>query len=282
MVGLIPLFAVTTIEPDLLERLPDFRGHEWNGSWSTARTWPARLALARAGHGRASAAGAAARPPDEAGAQADAGRDGVSFAYGVRALSTAPPRQPVHARRGRHALRRSQYQPGESNSGLFGGNSNWRGPIWFPVNYLIIESLQKFHHYYGDDFQVECPTGSGQYLTLDRSRGAVAAAGKDLPARRRGRRAGVRGPRAIPARSALAGPDPVLRVFSWRHGGGRGREPSDRLDGAGGKAARYRRPPPVGTGFARGRLGPDLTVRVPRAVAVRGTEEGGVKRPRRR
>jgi hypothetical protein len=60
-----------------------------------------------------------------------------------------------------------QYVPGESNSGLFGGNSNWRGPIWFPVNYLIVESLQQFHHYYGDDFKVECPTGSGQYLTLN-------------------------------------------------------------------------------------------------------------------
>ena len=54
------------------------------------------------------------------------------------------------------------YEPGESTSGMFGGNSNWRGPIWFPVNYLLIESLQKFHHYYGDDFKVECPTGSGK------------------------------------------------------------------------------------------------------------------------
>ena len=54
-----------------------------------------------------------------------------------------------------------------SSSGLFGGNSNWRGPIWMPVNYLVIESLQKFHHYYGDDFKVECPTGSGRYLTID-------------------------------------------------------------------------------------------------------------------
>ena len=52
------------------------------------------------------------------------------------------------------------YEPGESTSGLFGGNSNWRGPIWFPVNFLLIESLQKFHHYYGDDFLVEHPTGS--------------------------------------------------------------------------------------------------------------------------
>jgi hypothetical protein len=60
-----------------------------------------------------------------------------------------------------------EYQPAESNSGLFGGNSNWRGPIWFPVNYLIVESLQQFHHYYGDDFTVECPTGSGIFLTLD-------------------------------------------------------------------------------------------------------------------
>ena len=59
-----------------------------------------------------------------------------------------------------------RYEPAESSTGLFGGNSNWRGPIWFPVNYLLIESLQKFHHYFGDDFTVECPTGSGQYLTL--------------------------------------------------------------------------------------------------------------------
>ena len=59
-----------------------------------------------------------------------------------------------------------EYQPGESNSGLFGGNSNWRGPVWLPVNYMIVEALQQYHTYYGDDFKVECPTGSGRYLTL--------------------------------------------------------------------------------------------------------------------
>jgi hypothetical protein len=59
------------------------------------------------------------------------------------------------------------YQPAESTSGEFGGNSNWRGPIWFPVNYLLIESLQKFHHYYGDEFRIECPTGSGNLMSLD-------------------------------------------------------------------------------------------------------------------
>ena len=60
-----------------------------------------------------------------------------------------------------------EYAPGESNSGLFGGNSNWRGPIWMPVNFLIIESLQRFHFYYGDDFKLECPTGSGNMLSLN-------------------------------------------------------------------------------------------------------------------
>src|SRR5213079_2242925 len=61
---------------------------------------------------------------------------------------------------------RVDYEPAESTTGLFGGNSNWRGPIWFPVNYLLVESLQKFHHYYGNDFKVEFPTGSGTMLTL--------------------------------------------------------------------------------------------------------------------
>ena len=61
---------------------------------------------------------------------------------------------------------RVDYEPAESSTGLFGGNSNWRGPIWFPVNFLLIESLQKFHYYLGDSFKVECPTGSGKMMTL--------------------------------------------------------------------------------------------------------------------
>jgi hypothetical protein len=69
----------------------------------------------------------------------------------------------LHANGSQFSVR---YVPGESDSYLFGGNSNWRGPIWFPVNFLIIESLNRFHHYYGDDFKVEHPTGSGQMLTL--------------------------------------------------------------------------------------------------------------------
>jgi hypothetical protein len=58
------------------------------------------------------------------------------------------------------------YVPGESNTGLFGGNSNWRGPVWFPINYLVVEALERYHHFYGDDLTVECPVGSGRRMNL--------------------------------------------------------------------------------------------------------------------
>ena len=85
--------------------------------------------------------------------------------HGIRAVSRAHAEHP-------YALSlngmdyRVGYEPGESSTGLFGGNSNWRGPIWFPANFLLVEALQKFHHYLGDGYKVECPTGSGQMLTL--------------------------------------------------------------------------------------------------------------------
>ena len=85
--------------------------------------------------------------------------------YGIRSVSKFHQKNPYKFYVGgqTHTI---GYQPAESESGLFGGNSNWRGPIWFPINYLLIESLQKFHHYYGDSLKVECPTGSGQMMTL--------------------------------------------------------------------------------------------------------------------
>jgi hypothetical protein len=85
--------------------------------------------------------------------------------YGIRSVSRRHLDEPYSIRVNgeEHTVR---YEPAESSNGLFGGNSNWRGPIWFPVNYLIIESLQKFHHYLGDDFKVECPTGSGNLMSL--------------------------------------------------------------------------------------------------------------------
>ena len=76
---------------------------------------------------------------------------------------------PGTLRLGGRRLLRVRYVPGESDSGFFGGNSNWRGPVWFPVNYLLIEALKRYHHFFGEDFKVECPTGSGQQQTLPRS-----------------------------------------------------------------------------------------------------------------
>jgi hypothetical protein len=85
--------------------------------------------------------------------------------YGIRALSKFHDQHPYRFEVNGEPFQ-VNYEPAESSSGLFGGNSNWRGPVWFPVNFLLIESLQKFHHYLGNDFKVECPTGSGQMLTL--------------------------------------------------------------------------------------------------------------------
>jgi hypothetical protein len=93
--------------------------------------------------------------------------DGGEFLsdFGVRGLSRSHRDHPYTFACNGHTLSVG-YVPGDSDTGMFGGNSNWRGPVWFPVNYLIIESLQKFHYYYGDDFKVECPTGSGKMVTL--------------------------------------------------------------------------------------------------------------------
>jgi hypothetical protein len=165
MVGLIPLFAVETIDPDLLEALPRFRRRlEWFlenrpdlsrlvSRWQVPGAGQRRLLALMRGHRLKRIL---ARMLDET--------EFLSH-YGVRALSKVHADHP-YLLRVDGAEYRVDYQPAESNTGLFGGNSNWRGPIWMPVNYLIIESLQKFHHYYSDDFRVECPTGSGQYLSL--------------------------------------------------------------------------------------------------------------------
>jgi hypothetical protein len=86
--------------------------------------------------------------------------------YGIRSLSKYYDKYPYEFWLDGNDLN-VQYTPAESTSGMFGGNSNWRGPIWAPINFLLIESLQRFHNYYGDDFKVECPTGSGIFLTLE-------------------------------------------------------------------------------------------------------------------
>ena len=165
MVGLIPLFAVTTIEPDLLEKLPEFRRRlEWFlehrpdlsklvSRWNESGMGERRLLAILRGHRMKRVL---SRMLDE---------NEFFSQYGVRALSRVYT-QNLYVLNVDGAQYTVGYQPAESNSSLFGGNSNWRGPIWFPVNYLILEALQQFHHYYSDDFKVECPTGSGQFITL--------------------------------------------------------------------------------------------------------------------
>jgi hypothetical protein len=87
--------------------------------------------------------------------------------HGVRSMSRAHRDRPFVFRAGESDYS-VDYEPGESTTGLFGGNSNWRGPVWFPVNYLLVEALERYHHFFGDTLQVECPTGSGRRMNLER------------------------------------------------------------------------------------------------------------------
>jgi Glycosyl hydrolase family 63 C-terminal domain len=165
MVGLIPLFAVETLEPELLDRLPGFKRRlEWfidnrpdlvgNVACMRTRGMGERRLLSIVGC-------------DQLRRILQVMLDEHEFLspYGIRALSRHHNDNPYTlAVNGTEY--RVNYEPGESSTGLFGGNSNWRGPIWFPMNYLLVESLQKFHHYLGDDFKVEFPARSRKMLTL--------------------------------------------------------------------------------------------------------------------
>jgi len=165
MVGLIPLFAVETLEAHLVDRLPGFKRRlEW--FIAHRRDLTANVACMSA-RGQGERRLLSIVDGDQLRRVLRVMLDEEEFLspYGIRALSRVhhhhPYVLPVNG-----SEYRVDYEPGESSTGLFGGNSNWRGPVWFPVNFLIIESLQKFHHYLGDDFRVECPTGSGNYLNL--------------------------------------------------------------------------------------------------------------------
>jgi hypothetical protein len=165
MVGLIPLFAVETLEPKLLNRLPGFRRRlEW--FVHNRKDLTQNVACMEA-PGEGSRRLLAMVNPDQLRRVLKIMLDENEFLgpHGIRALS-------AHHRHNPFVLQvngsqyRVDYEPAESSTGLFGGNSNWRGPVWMPVNYLLIESLQKFHHYLGPDFTVEYPTGSGRHLHL--------------------------------------------------------------------------------------------------------------------
>ena len=165
MVGLIPLFAVEILDDEVLADVPEFTQRlEWFlqyrpdlaklvSRWNEPGSGDRRLLSLLRGHRMKSLLRKAFDP------------EHFLSPYGIRGLSRIHREQPYELTLGgeRFSVR---YEPGEGETGLFGGNSNWRGPIWMPLNYLLVESLQKFHHYYGDDFKIECPVGAGQTVTL--------------------------------------------------------------------------------------------------------------------
>jgi hypothetical protein len=165
IVGLIPLFAVETLEPRVLNSMPGFHKRmEWFMRHRADLTHNV-ASMAVAGKGERKLLSLV--DPDQLRLILKRMLDPAEFLsdFGIRSLSRAHAADPF-VLRADGTVRTVAYEPGESRSGLFGGNSNWRGPVWFPLNYLIIESLQKFHYYLGESFQVECPTGSGKKMHL--------------------------------------------------------------------------------------------------------------------
>jgi mannosylglycerate hydrolase MGH1-like protein len=174
IVGLLPLAAVTTLGPATMERLPDFAQRV---EWFTTHRIESRGVVQHMGS------------PVHAGWRmlsiVDEDRlrrllgpmlDPNEFLsdHGLRALSKFHDAHPLHVDVD-GVTATLDYEPGESTSGLFGGNSNWRGPVWFPINYLLVETLRVYHRYLGDGFTVECPTGSGQERNLSEVADEVAA-----------------------------------------------------------------------------------------------------------
>jgi len=166
IVGLIPMFAVEVVEHDILERLPNFKSNmNWVlenkpelaalvSHWDVEGAGRVHLLSILRGHRLKKLL---ARMLDEKEFLSD---------YGIRSLSKVYSDNPFHVTAAGTDYQ-VKYLPAESDSDLFGGNSNWRGPVWFPINFLIVESLQRFHYYFGDDFVVEHPVGSGQKLSLN-------------------------------------------------------------------------------------------------------------------
>ncbi len=166
LVGLIPLFAVETIEPDVLERLPRFRRRmEWFIQYRPQLV-AGIASLTEPGESQRRLLSIVNR--EQLQQILPRMLDPMQFLseYGLRSLSWQHLHEPYTFRVDGEVYTVS-YEPAESRSGLFGGNSNWRGPIWFPLNFLMIESLQKYYHYYGDALKAEMPRYSGQQRTLD-------------------------------------------------------------------------------------------------------------------
>ncbi len=167
MVGIIPLFAVEILEEDRIDRLPGFsKRMRWflEHRKDLAAQISYLTATSIAGH-RHRLLAIPSRERLTRVLRYLLDENEFLSPYGIRSLSRIYKNEPYVFRANGQEYRVA-YTPGESDSGLFGGNSNWRGPVWFPLNYLLIESLERYHHFYGDSLQVECPTGSGNTATL--------------------------------------------------------------------------------------------------------------------
>ena len=178
LVGLAPLFACEIIDDAVVNRLPSFRKRmDW-----FLRNRPelgrhiAYLTAPRPdyGHRLHRLLAIPSRERLESVVRYLVDESEFLSPYGIRSLSRVHKDRPYVFVHGGHEYR-VDYDPAESTSGLFGGNSNWRGPIWFPMNYLLIEALERYDYFYGDSFTVECPRGSGRYLRLGQVAEELAA-----------------------------------------------------------------------------------------------------------
>jgi hypothetical protein len=163
LVGLIPLIAVEVLEQDTLDRLPEFsKRMRW--FLDNRRDLPRQMSCMHPRHGRRLLA-IPSRDRLERLLRYLLAEEEFLSPFGVRSLSRIHASQPfVYSLDGQNLDVR--YVPGESTIGIFGGNSNWRGPVWFPLNHLLIEALERYHHFFGDELLVELPTGSGRRATL--------------------------------------------------------------------------------------------------------------------
>ena len=164
MVGLLPLIAVEVLDEEQIVRLPGFRKRL---AWfvSHKHGLDRGIALGRSNSRKKLLLAIPTRDRLRRVLRYLLDESEFLSPFGIRSLSRFHEKNPfVFECDG--AVHRVDYVPGESTTYLFGGNSNWRGPVWFPVNYLIGEALERYHHFYGDEFTVECPTGSGRFMTL--------------------------------------------------------------------------------------------------------------------
>lgn len=169
MVGLIPIFAVAVLEPEIFVQFPGFkRRFDWFMSNRPKLRQCIHTLVQTSQHGSGDKTLLSIVNPDKLRLILQKMLDESEFLspYGIRSLSRYHAEHPYTFYVGSQQ-HRVDYTPAESDNGMFGGNSNWRGPVWFPMNHLIIESLRQFHRYLGEDYKVECPTGSGQWMHLD-------------------------------------------------------------------------------------------------------------------